>query len=187
MEFLNLPSAKWFEEMLLESFPRSFNVDLTCRACLFYLELLKYPIPKLKRVALAKIYFDLCVTPGMPLHVVNTCLDTLGSLIRSKKKVSVDDLRLPWKPLYHILSKDLFLSRRQFEIRYFFFSVRTVAVEHVAEPEFCVPWALVKHPIVSTRISISFLNLRYSLDVNLHRNGAVGGVNSPLLPPRLCR
>lgn len=81
-----------------------------------YFHLLKYPIPKPKRIALARVYFDLCVTPGMPLHVVNTCLDTLNSLLRSKKKMSVDDLRLPWKPIYHVLSKDLFLSRRQFEI-----------------------------------------------------------------------
>ncbi|KAG8932798.1 hypothetical protein FRC01_012282 [Tulasnella sp. 417] len=55
-------------------------------------DLLKYPIPKPKRIALAKVYFDLCVTPGMPLHVVNTCLDTLNFLLRSKKKISVDDL-----------------------------------------------------------------------------------------------
>ncbi|KAG8998807.1 hypothetical protein FRB90_012229 [Tulasnella sp. 427] len=81
-----------------------------------YFHLLKYPIPKPKRIALAKLYFGLCVTPGMPLHVVNTSLDTLNFLLRSKKKLSVDDMRLPWKPIYHILSKDLFLSRRQFEI-----------------------------------------------------------------------
>ncbi|KAG8915862.1 hypothetical protein FRC00_010753 [Tulasnella sp. 408] len=86
-----------------------------------YYHLLKYPIPKPKRIALAKVYFDICVTSGMPLHVVNTCLDTLNFLLRSKKKLSVDDLRLPWKPIYHILSKDLFLSRRQFEIRRAYF------------------------------------------------------------------
>lgn len=79
--------------------------------------LLKYPVPKTKRIALAKVYFDICVTPGMPLHIVNTCLETLRSLLRSKKKLSVNDLRFPWKPIYRILSEDLFLSRRQFEIR----------------------------------------------------------------------
>jgi proteasome activator subunit 4 len=78
--------------------------------------MLKYPLPKEKRIKLARLYFDICVTPGMPLHIVSTCSDTLAVLIRSKKKLSVEDLRLPWKPIFDILEKDLFLSRRQFEI-----------------------------------------------------------------------
>ncbi|KAG8908485.1 hypothetical protein FRB99_005843 [Tulasnella sp. 403] len=81
-----------------------------------YWRMLKYPIPKEKRISIAKVYFNICVTPGMPLHVVGTCLETLNALIRSKKKLTVDDMRLPWKPIYRILSKDLFLTRRQFEI-----------------------------------------------------------------------
>lgn len=52
------------------------------------------------------------------MHIVSTCSDTFVALTRSKKKVSIEDLRLPWKPIYDILSKDLFLTRRQFEIRW---------------------------------------------------------------------
>ncbi|RPD81724.1 hypothetical protein L226DRAFT_527984 [Lentinus tigrinus ALCF2SS1-7] len=83
---------------------------------LTYWCMLKYPIPKEKRVAIIKIYFHVCTTPGMPNHVVAACSDGLQALCRSKKKLSVEDVRLPWMPIYKILSKDLFLTRRQFEI-----------------------------------------------------------------------
>lgn len=80
--------------------------------------MLKYPIPKEKRIRLVKLYFHLCTTPGMPNNVVATLSDGLQLFTRSKKKLSIDDMRLPWMPIYKILSKDLFLTRRQFEIRY---------------------------------------------------------------------
>ena len=79
---------------------------------------LKYPIPKEKRIRLATLYYHICTTPGMPTHIVANCSDNLQFLTRSKKKLTIQDMRLPWKPVYHILSKDLFLARRQFEIRY---------------------------------------------------------------------
>lgn len=80
--------------------------------------MLKYPIPKEKRIRLAKLYYHICTTPGMPTHIVSSCSDNLQTLTRSKKKLSIDDMRLPWKPIFKILSKDLFLTRRQYEIRY---------------------------------------------------------------------
>ncbi|OBZ79723.1 Proteasome activator complex subunit 4 [Grifola frondosa] len=83
---------------------------------LTYWSMLKYPIPKDKRIALAKLYFQICTTPGMPNHIVANCADSLQVLTRSKKKMSIEDMRLPWKPIFKILSKDLFLTRRQFEI-----------------------------------------------------------------------
>ncbi|KAI0757264.1 hypothetical protein C8Q80DRAFT_1132754 [Daedaleopsis nitida] len=83
---------------------------------LTYWCMLKYPIPKEKRIALIKIYFHVCTTPGMPNHVVASCSDALQVLTRSKKKLSIEDMRLPWMPVFKILSKDLFLTRRQFEI-----------------------------------------------------------------------
>lgn len=93
----------WFHERLTGSF-ESWRM-------------LKYPMPKEKRIALAKLFFHVCTTPGMPTHIVASCADTFVTLTRSRKKVSIEDLRLPWKPIYKILSKDLFLTRRQFEIR----------------------------------------------------------------------
>ncbi|KXN83586.1 Proteasome activator complex subunit 4 [Leucoagaricus sp. SymC.cos] len=76
---------------------------------------LKYPIPKQKRIKLAKLYFELSIVPGMPMQVVANCADAFRSLTRSKKLLTVEDMRLPWKPIYDILSQDLFLTRRQFE------------------------------------------------------------------------
>ncbi|KAI0374438.1 hypothetical protein BV20DRAFT_1049238 [Pilatotrama ljubarskyi] len=79
---------------------------------LTYWCMLKYPIPKEKRIAIIKIYFGVCTTPGMPNHIVAACADGLQVLTRSKKKLSIYDMRLPWMPIYKILSKDLFLTRR---------------------------------------------------------------------------
>jgi proteasome activator subunit 4 len=50
--------------------------------------------------------------------LVATCADAFQALTKSKKKLSVDDMRLPWKPIYNILKEDLFLTRRQFEYTY---------------------------------------------------------------------
>ncbi|KAF9270499.1 ARM repeat-containing protein [Marasmius fiardii PR-910] len=80
-----------------------------------YWSMLKYPIPKDKRILLAKLYFQVSVTPGMSAQVIATCADGFKVLTQSKKKVSVKDMRLPWKPIYEILKQDLFLDRRQFE------------------------------------------------------------------------
>ncbi|KAJ3576138.1 hypothetical protein NP233_g640 [Leucocoprinus birnbaumii] len=76
---------------------------------------LKYPIPKDKRVKLAKLYFELSIVPGMSIQVVASCADGFRLLTKSKKLLTVEDMRLPWKPIYEALSQDLFLTRRQFE------------------------------------------------------------------------
>ncbi|KAH7914507.1 hypothetical protein BJ138DRAFT_1143879 [Hygrophoropsis aurantiaca] len=82
---------------------------------LSYWSTLKYPIPKEKRLRLAKLYFHVATTPGMPAQTMAVCADAFANLLRSKKKLSIDDLRLPWKPIHSILVHDLFLKRRQFE------------------------------------------------------------------------
>ncbi|KAI0274846.1 hypothetical protein BC834DRAFT_814888 [Gloeopeniophorella convolvens] len=83
---------------------------------LTYWSYLKYPIPKEKRILLVDLYYGMCTMPGMPLHVVATCSDALEILTRSKNKLTIQDIRLPWIPLYDILRHDLFLTRRQFEV-----------------------------------------------------------------------
>ena len=60
----------------------------------------------------------MCTMPGMPLHIVATCSDALEILTRSKNKLSIKDIRLPWIPILDILRYDLFLTRRQFEVRF---------------------------------------------------------------------
>ncbi|KAG6910596.1 hypothetical protein DXG01_009547 [Tephrocybe rancida] len=82
---------------------------------LTYWCILKYPMPKDRRVRLAKLYFLVSTIPGMSINAVATCADAFCNLTKSKKKISIDDMRLPWKPIYEILKSDLFLKRRQFE------------------------------------------------------------------------
>ncbi|KAF5355656.1 hypothetical protein D9756_004216 [Leucocoprinus leucothites] len=76
---------------------------------------LKYPIPKDKRIKLARLYFELSIVPGISMQVVASSADGFRLLTKSKKLLTVEDMRLPWKPIYEILSQDLFLTRRQFE------------------------------------------------------------------------
>ncbi|KAH9982676.1 hypothetical protein BGW80DRAFT_1433981 [Lactifluus volemus] len=83
---------------------------------LTYWSYLKYPIPKEKRILLVDLYYSMCTTPGMPLHIVATCSDGLENMTRSKNKLSINDIRLPWLPIFDILRHDLFLTRRQFEV-----------------------------------------------------------------------
>ncbi|KAI0257360.1 hypothetical protein BJV78DRAFT_1277900 [Lactifluus subvellereus] len=83
---------------------------------LTYWSYLKYPIPKEKRILLVDLYYSICTMPGMPLHIVATCSDGLENLTRSKNKLSIQDIRLPWLPVFDILRHDLFLTRRQFEV-----------------------------------------------------------------------
>lgn len=80
--------------------------------------LLKYPMPLEKRTRLARVYYELCVAPSMPSYLLSNWSEGLSSLLRSKKKTSIKDLRLPWRPIYRILKAELFLTRRQFEIKY---------------------------------------------------------------------
>lgn len=84
----------------------------------YYASMLKYPIPKETRVALAKLYYHVCTIPGLSTQMVATASDAFKMLTKSKKYITIDDLRLPWKPVYDILSQDLFLRRRQFEYTY---------------------------------------------------------------------
>jgi len=76
--------------------------------------MLKYPIPKPTRIHLAKLYYELAILPHSTRFTAS-CADTFKALTRSKTKLTILDLRLSWKPVYEILSKDLFLNRRQFE------------------------------------------------------------------------
>ncbi|KAJ8514936.1 hypothetical protein ONZ45_g7571 [Pleurotus djamor] len=84
-----------------------------------YWTMLKYPIPKEKRIKLAKVFFHLSLTPGMPTQIVAVCADAFKTFTRSKRKLSIEDMRLPWRPIFDLLKEDLFLARRQFEYTQF--------------------------------------------------------------------
>lgn len=104
---------------------------------------LKYPIPKEKRIRLAVLYFELCTTPGMPINVIAACADSFVVLTRSRNKLSIEDLRLPWKPIYSILKQDLFLTRREFEYKSVPFNTKyPTQLITVHEASFHGAWAI---------------------------------------------
>ncbi|TIA90807.1 hypothetical protein E3P99_01381 [Wallemia hederae] len=74
---------------------------------------LKYPMSRERRVQLTRLYYQLLVTPGMDGRFINLFANRLVSLISSKKRISIKDIVLPWKPLYDILSKELFPKARE--------------------------------------------------------------------------
>nr|GAT49743.1 membrane protein [Mycena chlorophos] len=76
---------------------------------------LKRDLPRETRVKLAKVYFHLSVMPGMPTSVMAAAADGFKSLASSTKKITIKDMRLPWRPIFDVLSKEMFLTRRQFE------------------------------------------------------------------------
>ncbi|KAF9535513.1 hypothetical protein CPB83DRAFT_841889 [Crepidotus variabilis] len=112
LELLDFFTIRLIQSVEAKDFDIGF---LQWDSMLTYWLMLKYPLPKERRIKLAKLYFHLSITPGMPAQMIATCADGFKAFTRSKHKVTIDDMRLPWKPIYDILSQDLFLSRRQFE------------------------------------------------------------------------
>ncbi|TIC14990.1 hypothetical protein E3Q14_00482 [Wallemia mellicola] len=74
---------------------------------------LKYPMLRERRVQLTRLYYQLLVSPGMDGRFINLFATRLMSLISSKKRLSIKDIVLPWKPLYEILAKELFPKQRE--------------------------------------------------------------------------
>lgn len=68
---------------------------------------LKYPIKRDVRAKLAKLYFELAVLPGMDARLVEIAANMTMSLIEHKKRIDIQDLQLPWRPIYQLLEKEL--------------------------------------------------------------------------------
>jgi proteasome activator subunit 4 len=76
--------------------------------------LMRYPMAKTTRAKLVRLYYELCVLPGMEPRVIRSWADMLSRLLSSgpKRKLQATDLELPWQPLWHILQKDLWPKKR---------------------------------------------------------------------------
>lgn len=74
---------------------------------------LKYPMSRERRVQLTKFYYQLLVSPGMDGRFINLFANRLITLISSKKRISIKDIVLPWRPLYEMISKELFPKQRE--------------------------------------------------------------------------
>ncbi|KAI8327990.1 hypothetical protein BC941DRAFT_246334 [Chlamydoabsidia padenii] len=77
-----------------------------------YLDL-KHALPLSTRATLAKVLFQLTVTPGMDYALVEVWSNMCVRLIRKKKKLGPSDLVLPWKPLYDLIERAVFTKARQ--------------------------------------------------------------------------
>ncbi|THV06075.1 hypothetical protein K435DRAFT_712109 [Dendrothele bispora CBS 962.96] len=78
--------------------------------------LMRYPMQKSTRAKLVRLYYELCIIPGVEPRVIRTWADMLSRLLAnksgSKRKLEITDLQLPWKPLWGALKKELWVKKR---------------------------------------------------------------------------
>lgn len=77
---------------------------------------MRYPIPKSTRAKLARLYYELCLLPGLEPRVIRSWADMLSRLLATKpdqkRKLEAKDLQLPWQSLWRALQKELWPKRR---------------------------------------------------------------------------
>jgi proteasome activator subunit 4 len=73
--------------------------------------LMRYPMQKSTRAKLVRLYYELCLIPGIEARVLRSWADMLSRLLANKPgikpKLDATDLALPWKPLWRVLQKEL--------------------------------------------------------------------------------
>ena len=73
--------------------------------------LMRYPMQKSTRAKLVRLYYELCLVPGIEPRVLRSWADMLSRLLANKSgmkpKLDATDLALPWKPLWRVLQKEL--------------------------------------------------------------------------------
>ncbi|KAL1709113.1 hypothetical protein EV121DRAFT_267575 [Schizophyllum commune] len=77
--------------------------------------LLRYPLSKSIRAKLVKLYFELCLVPGIDARTIRSWADMLSRILGKssvKPKLSPEDLQLPWKPLWLCLKKEIWPQER---------------------------------------------------------------------------
>lgn len=65
------------------------------------------------RAKLAKLFYELAVLPGMDPRIIETAANTCMTLLANKKRLDIEDLQLPWEPLYRVLELELFPKKRK--------------------------------------------------------------------------
>jgi proteasome activator subunit 4 len=76
--------------------------------------LMRYPVPVRIRAKLVQLYYELCLLPGIEPRLVRSWADMLSRLLagKSRRKLEPEDLQLPWKPLWRVLQKELWLKTK---------------------------------------------------------------------------
>ena len=74
---------------------------------------LKFAMRRDHRAALARLFYELAVLPGLEPRVVETASNMACTLLESRKRIDIRDLQLPWRPLHSLLERELFPKRRK--------------------------------------------------------------------------
>jgi proteasome activator subunit 4 len=77
---------------------------------------MRYPIPIRIRAKLVRLYYELSILPGIEPRLIRSWADMLSRLLAGKsdvrRKLEPEDLQLPWKPLWRVLQKELWIKTR---------------------------------------------------------------------------
>ncbi|KAG9039991.1 hypothetical protein FRB95_004463 [Tulasnella sp. JGI-2019a] len=78
---------------------------------------LKYPFPRALRAKLARFYYELILIPSIDpkfIHLFALSLDrTIATKLGHKRKLELEELVLPWEPLWQVLKKEVWPSKRE--------------------------------------------------------------------------
>jgi proteasome activator subunit 4 len=78
--------------------------------------LMRYPMPKTTRAKLVRLYYELCLVPGLEPRVIRSWADMISRLLANKqslkRKLGDTDLELDWRPLWRALQKELLPKKR---------------------------------------------------------------------------
>lgn len=78
--------------------------------------LMRYPVPVRIRAKLVRLYYELCIVPGIEPRLIRSWADMLSRLLAgksdSRRKLEPEDLQLSWKPLWRVLQKELWPKTR---------------------------------------------------------------------------
>lgn len=78
--------------------------------------LMRYPMDKSIRAKLVRLYYGLCITPGIEPRVIRSWADMITRLLSNKsgmkRKLEYGDLELPWEPLWHSVQTHLWHKAR---------------------------------------------------------------------------
>lgn len=74
------------------------------------------------RAKLVRLYYELCLVPGLEPRIVRSWADMISRLICSKadqrRRLEASDLQLPWEPLWRVMQKELWPKKRLQESSY---------------------------------------------------------------------
>lgn len=94
---------------------RSWNNTTSWDGLLQCWLLLRYPLSKAIRAKLAKLYYELCLVPGVDARTTRSWADMLSRILgksSTKPKLDPEDLQLPWMPLWLCLQREIWPQER---------------------------------------------------------------------------